>query len=321
MHIWSAAARRRCLPSGLARTCCNRVHRSTAEATLAFPGWVAATIAFSSRALRLACSALVISRGVSRALRFARSAGIGRALGPRLVEPGRSVVEESLFDMPPGNTIAIRIGNSARQSVSVATFENTMKLILASASPRRAEILRNAGIPFEVHDTQLDETQRHGELYDDYVRRLAREKARAAADAKNRCGDCLFIGADTIVLAGREILGKPVSEEDARRMLRKLSGSVHEVHTGLAVVKRPERKEAVVAEVTRVTFAPLTDHDIDGYIATGEPFDKAGAYGIQGIGGRYVTRIDGCYFNVMGLPLARLWLLLKEFGWKDASPH
>ena len=193
-----------------------------------------------------------------------------------------------------------------------------MKLILASASPRRAEILRNAGIPFGVHTTQLDETQRPGELHGDYVRRLALEKARAAADASQDCSDRLFIGADTIVLAGDEILGKPVSKADARRMLRKLSGGVHEVHTGLAVVKRPGSREIVVAEVTRVTFAPLTSEDIDSYIATGEPFDKAGAYGIQGIGGRYVTRIEGCYFNVMGLPLARLCWLLGEFGWWEA---
>jgi len=100
-------------------------------------------------------------------------------------------------------------------------------------------------------------------------------------------------------------------------MLRLLSGATHEVHTGLAVIRRPGGMEAVVEEVTRVTFAALSDEDIESYIATNEPFDKAGAYGIQGIGGRYVTRIEGCYFNVMGLPLARLWTLLHEFGWKE----
>ncbi len=195
-----------------------------------------------------------------------------------------------------------------------------MKIVLASASPRRAEILRNAGIPFEVLAAQVDETRRAGELRGDYVRRLALEKARtAAADANASDGDCLFVGADTVVVAGDEILGKPRSEEDARRMLRKLSGNVHEVHTGLAVVQRPRTAEGVVDEVTRVTFAPLSDEEIESYIATGEPFDKAGAYGIQGIGGRYVTRIEGCYFNVMGLPLARLWALLHEFGWKETA--
>lgn len=192
------------------------------------------------------------------------------------------------------------------------------KIVLASASPRRAEILRNAGIPFEVLAAQVDETRRPRELRGDYVRRLALEKARgAAADANRSDGDCLFLGADTVLVAGDEILGKPRSEGDARRMLGKLSGNVHEVHTGLAVVQRPGTAEGVVDEVTRVTFAPLSDEEIESYIATGEPFDKAGAYGIQGIGGRYVTRIEGCYFNVMGLPLARLWALLQEFGLKE----
>ena len=192
-----------------------------------------------------------------------------------------------------------------------------VKLILASASPRRAEILRNAGIPFDVRAILLDETRRPGELRGDYVRRLALSKARAAANESGEVGDCLFIGADTIVVAGDEILGKPTSEADARRMLRLLSGAVHEVHTGLAVVRRPGVMEGIIDETTRVTFAPLSDEEIESYIATGEPFDKAGAYAIQGIAGRYITRIDGCYFNVVGLPLARLWSLLCDFGWSE----
>jgi septum formation protein len=195
-----------------------------------------------------------------------------------------------------------------------------MKIVLASASPRRAEILRNAGIPFETHAAALDESRRPGELRADYVRRLALAKARAAASEQKDPGDSLFIGADTVVVAAGEILGKPESPEDARRMLRLLSGAVHEVHTGLAIIRRPGAMEGIVEEVTSVTFAPLSDEDMESYIATGEPFDKAGAYGIQGIGGRYVTRIEGCYFNVMGLPLARLWSLLREFGWKESAP-
>ena len=195
-----------------------------------------------------------------------------------------------------------------------------MRLILASASPRRAEILRNAGIPFETHATMIDESLRPGELRGDYVRRLALGKARAAAEALPNSGECLFIGADTIVVADGQILGKPSSNTDATRMLRLLRGRVHDVHTGLAVVRRPRAIEGVVEEITRVTFAPLSDEEIENYIATGEPLDKAGAYGIQGMGGRYVTRIEGCYFNVMGLPLAHLWSLLREFGWqKDAA--
>jgi septum formation protein len=195
-----------------------------------------------------------------------------------------------------------------------------MKLVLASASPRRAEILRNAGIAFETHAAVLDESRLPGELRADYVRRLALAKARTVAGAHHDSGDSIFIGADTAVVVGDEILGKPESPDDARRMLRLLSGVVHEVHTGLAVVRRPGAMEGLVEEVTRVTFAPLSDQDIESYIATGEPFDKAGAYGIQGIGGRYVTRVEGCFFNVMGLPLARLWSLLRDVGWKESAP-
>jgi septum formation protein len=194
-----------------------------------------------------------------------------------------------------------------------------MKIILASASPRRAEILRNAGIAFETHAAVLDESRRPGELRADYVRRLALAKARTVAGSQGNSGECLFVGADTVVVAADEILGKPESPDDARRMLRLLSGAVHEVYTGLAVVRRPGAMEGIVEETTRVRFAPLSDEEIEAYIATGEPFDKAGAYGIQGIGGRYVTRIEGCYFNVMGLPLSRLWVLLREFGWKASA--
>jgi septum formation protein len=196
-----------------------------------------------------------------------------------------------------------------------------MKIILASGSPRRAEILRNAGIPFETLAEVVDETRRPGELRADYLRRLALTKARAAASVQRDPGDSLFIGADTVVVAGDEILGKPESPDDARRMLRLLSGATHEVHTGLAIIRRPGATEAVIEEMTSVTFASLSAGEIDAYIATGEPFDKAGAYGIQGIGGRYVTRIEGCYFNVMGLPLARLWVLLREFGWKETAEN
>ena len=194
-----------------------------------------------------------------------------------------------------------------------------MKLILASASPRRAEILRHAGIAFETQAALLDESLRAGELPGDYVRRLALEKARAAAEESLYPGECVFVGADTVVVAGEEVLGKPASEEEARRMLRRLSATVHEVRTGLALLRRPGATERVAEEITRVTFAPLSAEEIESYIQTGEPFDKAGAYAIQGFGGRYVTRIEGCYFNVMGLPLARLWSLLREIGWEDPA--
>ena len=192
-----------------------------------------------------------------------------------------------------------------------------MRLILASASPRRAEILRDAGIGFETRVAMVDESRRPSELPDDYVRRLALAKAQAAMNAKDD-GDILYVGADTIVLAGDAILGKPESEEEARAMLWQLSGAVHEVRTGLAVLRRPVSTERVVVETTRVHFAPLSEEDIDSYVATGEPFDKAGAYAIQGVAGRYVTRVEGCYFNVVGLPLARLWSLMRELGWEQS---
>src|SRR5271163_2384299 len=188
-----------------------------------------------------------------------------------------------------------------------------MKMILASASPRRAEILRNAGIQFEVRATDVDESRLADEAPGDYIRRLALAKAlSAAAEYRDTGQEALILGADTVVVVDADILGKPVSQDDARSMLHRLSGRVHEVHTGLALLRSSGAEQRVIEEVTQVHFAPLTDREIEDYIATGEPFDKAGAYGIQGIGGRYVTRIEGCYFNVMGLPLARLWSLLQR---------
>ena len=194
-----------------------------------------------------------------------------------------------------------------------------MKMILASASPRRAEILRNAGIQFEVRATDVDESRLADEAPGDYIRRLALAKAlSAAAEYRDTGQEALILSADTVVVVDADVLGKPVSQDDARSMLQRLSGRVHEVHTGLALLRSSGAEQRVVEEITRVHFAPLTDREIEDYIATGEPFDKAGAYGIQGKGGRYVTRIEGCYFNVMGLPLARLWSLLREVGWGNS---
>jgi septum formation protein len=194
------------------------------------------------------------------------------------------------------------------------------KLILASSSPRRAEVLRNAGIEFEVRPADIDETRRPDEAAGDYVQRLALEKARAAGNSEGNAKNFIVVGADTVVVNRGEILLKPDSPEDARRMLRQLSGGVHKVHTGLAVIRMPQKVERVIEEVTSVHFAELSDAEIDSYIATGEPFDKAGAYGIQSLGGRYVARVEGCYFNVMGMPLGRLWATLKEFGWSANGP-
>jgi len=195
-----------------------------------------------------------------------------------------------------------------------------MKLILASASPRRAEILRNAGFRFDIFRADVDETILRDERAEDYVRRLAEEKARVAMERLTPLTvPAIVIGADTTVVAGGQILGKPVEKEDARRMLRLLSGRTHEVLTGLSVTRSADSRWASHVETTRVSFASLPESEIEDYLASGEPFDKAGAYGIQGIGGRYVPRIEGCYFNVMGLPLSRLWSMLRDFGWRDLA--
>ena len=187
------------------------------------------------------------------------------------------------------------------------------ELILASASPRRAEILRNASFDFEVVPVHADESLRPGEAATDYVRRLAEEKARIVARqlAKDAAGDSTFIiAADTVVVIDNEILGKPSSAANARDMLHRLSGKTHEVYTGLSVLRGNASR--TVVEMTRVTFVTLSKQEIEDYIATGEPFDKAGAYAIQGQGGKFISRIEGCYFNVMGLPLARLYAILRE---------
>ena len=144
------------------------------------------------------------------------------------------------------------------------------------------------------------------------VRRLAEEKARAAAATVK--GPAIVVGADTTVVLEGRVYAKPESAEHAAEMFRHYSGRTHEVVTGIAVLRLPEGTLRVEHETTRVTFAPMREEEIADYIASGEPFDKAGAYAIQGRGGRYVTRIEGCYFNVMGLPLARLYKILREMG-------
>jgi septum formation protein len=190
-----------------------------------------------------------------------------------------------------------------------------MKLILASASERRANILRDAGIPFTVLSSGVDETPIPGENAHDLVQRLATAKAELVA--ARAVGPAIVIGADTVVLLDGHILGKPRTTDDARHMLEKLSGRTHSVVTGVALIRLPDAEHHSFIETTHVHFAGLSPDDLTRYLATGEPFDKAGSYAIQGRGGRYIPRIEGCYFNVVGLPLARLHQSLMELGWSE----
>ena len=188
-----------------------------------------------------------------------------------------------------------------------------MKLILASSSPQRAQVLRNGGFLFEVVPAHVDESRREDEAAGNFVRRLADTKASAVAANLPQASDpVIVVGADTVITVDGLILGKPADARDAREMLRRLSGRTHEVITGLAVLSWPKDERRIEQETTRVTFAALKDNEIEDYVASGEPLGKAGAYAIQGLGGRFVERVEGCYFNVVGLPLARLYRILRE---------
>lgn len=190
-----------------------------------------------------------------------------------------------------------------------------MKLILASASPRRAEILRSAGLSFTVISSAVDETHVPGESPVEMVQRLALAKAELVA--ARAVGPSIVIGADTTVVLDGAILGKPRTTEDARQMLEKLSGRTHSVITGVAMIRLPDVEHREFHETTQVQFTALDEDEIIRYLASGEAFDKAGAYAIQGRAGRYIPRIQGCYYNVVGLPLSRLCTTLAELGWAD----
>jgi septum formation protein len=194
-----------------------------------------------------------------------------------------------------------------------------MRLILASGSPRRRELLTQAGYAFSVEAADVDESVRAGEEPGAYVRRLAEEKAQAVfarqdpthddESVMNGAPGFVVLGADTTVVCDGEILAKPEDAEDAKRMLRRLSGRVHEVLTGVAVATRAGVVSGV--ETTSVTFSAIPEAELDLYCATAEPMDKAGAYGIQGYAARWIPRIDGDYFNVMGLPIARVVRMIE----------
>jgi len=183
------------------------------------------------------------------------------------------------------------------------------RVVLASASPRRRDLLDLIGIAHEVRPANIDETMRPRETPRRYAERLAREKASAIA---TRDPDLITIGADTVVVINRKVLGKPADATDAARMLRMLSGREHTVITAVAVSRGRKLRSAI--EEVRVKFRRLRDDEIDAYIAMGEPMDKAGAYGIQGYGATIVERIEGDYFAVMGLPLVRLVGLMRDVG-------
>jgi septum formation protein len=192
-------------------------------------------------------------------------------------------------------------------SVDKKPCSNKLMLILASSSPRRAELLRAAGIEFIARAADVDETIRPDEPPRDYVARLSREKASAVVR-----GDELALGADTTVVINGEIIGKPADAEEAGRMLRALSGQWHEVLTGVTLARADRIVSAVSS--TRVKFAELSDAEIKLYVSTGEPMDKAGAYAIQGRASLFVERIEGSYSNVVGLPVQLTYQLARRMG-------
>jgi nucleoside triphosphate pyrophosphatase len=190
-----------------------------------------------------------------------------------------------------------------------------VKLILASTSPRRAEILHDAGFSFMVVSSAVDETPFPGESPHDHVQRLADAKAELAA--ARALGPAIVLAADTVVTLDGRIFGKPRSTDDARHMLETLSGRTHAVVTGVTLIRLPDADRRAFVESTLVHFARLSDEEITRYLATEEPHDKAGGYAIQGRAGRYIPRIEGDYFNVVGLPLARVTQALAELGWSE----
>lgn len=191
-------------------------------------------------------------------------------------------------------------------------YHSKVQLVLASASPRRSELLRAAGYVFETDPADTDETVRPGEPASDYAMRVARDKARVVSA---RRPDAVVIAADTIVVVDGAILGKPADRDDAASMLARLSGRLHAVLT--AVVVAANGRDACHLEETSVRFARLSPEEIAWYASSGEPLDKAGAYAVQGLASRFVTGIDGSYSNVVGLPVAAVHKLLRDIGFDD----
>ena len=189
-----------------------------------------------------------------------------------------------------------------------------MQIVLASQSPRRSELLKQLGLNFQIKTANIDESNSMGLKAAELVQYLAFEKARAIAEDSSLDRGSIVIGADTVVVKEGTILGKPRDKQDAFNMLKGLSGSWHEVMTGVAVIDVNSFKYDKIVEITRVKMKELKDETINAYINSGEPLDKAGAYGIQGLGAVLIDRIEGCYFNVVGLPISKLSDILKNYG-------
>jgi septum formation protein len=189
-----------------------------------------------------------------------------------------------------------------------------MDLILASASPRRAELLRQIGLGFQITPSTFQEETLQENDPARLVMELALHKAKQVAGSTSSGTSSLVIGADTVVFLEDRILGKPSGPEEAIQMLAQLNGKTHQVFTGIALIQVPGTKQRVDYEMTQVKFRSLSMKEIEAYVSTGEPLDKAGAYGIQGKGAVLVEAIHGCYFNVVGLPIVKLVLLFQDFG-------
>jgi septum formation protein len=204
---------------------------------------------------------------------------------------------------------------SHREAYSILFAGHSMKLILASSSPRRAQILRDAGLSFTVLSSAIDESPVPGETPEQHVQRLADAKGQLVA--ARTVGPAIILSADTVVVLDGQILGKPRDRDEARHMLERFSGRTHSVITGVTLLRHPEMQRRQFVESTLVHFSELPQEEISRYLDTDEPYDKAGAYAIQGQAGRYIPRIEGCYFNVVGLPLARVMTALRALGWAE----
>ena len=200
-----------------------------------------------------------------------------------------------------------------QHNIDQDTVYAMLQLLLASASPRRADLLRTAGFDFKIKPASVNENLRVNELPEAYVKRLAEAKATAVVEF---AGNRTVLGADTIVVVNKQILGKPINAGDASRMLHLLSGRHHEVLTGITVIGPPlvgqERLRLASFTATRVEMAVLSESEIELYVSTGEPLDKAGAYAIQGLASRFIRHIEGSHSNVVGLPISLVYSMLKK---------